>query len=386
METQKLYYEDCRLSAFSAVVTGCQKTDKGYAVTLNQTAFYPEGGGQPCDIGMLDDAKVTEVRERDEDIVHLCDKPFVPGQTVKGEIDYSRRFDFMQQHTGEHIVSGIVYRRFGFHNVGFHMGADMVTIDFDGILTPEALQEIEDEANAAIWKNLPVVCRYPDPEELKTLPYRSKKELPWPVRIVDVPGYDMCACCGVHTAYTAQVGFLKLFSCVKFRQGVRIEMACGGRALKILSGVWEQNKLVSQAFSAKIMETGAAAQRMKDALAREKYRATGLEKQVMKAIAQSYAGQKDVYCFAENIAPGALKELAEEISKSSGGRAAVFAGTDGSYQVCIAHTEGDVTAFGKQLTQALHGKGGGRGGFFQGSLQAARKEIEDYFARICPNL
>lgn len=386
METRKLYYEDCHLSRFTGVVTGCRETDKGYLVTLNQTAFYPEGGGQPCDLGVLADAKVLDVREQGEEIVHLCDKALAVGQTVTGEIDFARRFDFMQQHTGEHIVSGIIHRRFGFHNVGFHIGADFVTIDFDGELTGEALQEIENEANDAIWQNLEVSCRYPDPEELKILPYRSKKELPWPVRIVEIPGYDMCACCGVHTARTAEAGFLKLFSCVKFRQGVRIEMACGNRALKILSQAWEQNKLVSQAFSAKIMETGVAAQRMNDALAREKYRATGLEKQLMQTIAQSYAGQKDVYCFPQGFAPGSLKELAEEISKSSGGRAAVFAGAEGSWQVCIAQVSEDVTAFGKQLTQALHGKGGGRGGFFQGNIQATRKEIEEYFTGNLPVL
>ena len=163
--TRKLYYEDCHLSRFQAMVTGCEKCEKGYEILLDATAFYPEGGGQACDLGYINGVRVLDVRERGEEVVHLCDAPLETGAEVEGVIDYDRRFDLMQQHTGEHIVSGIIHRRYGFHNVGFHMGSEMIEIDFDGMVPAGDLPAIEQEANSALWQNLPVrgrcaLCRY----------------------------------------------------------------------------------------------------------------------------------------------------------------------------------------------------------------------------------
>ena len=380
METRKLYYEDCHQKTFTAQVLGCEETEKGWAVMLDQTAFYPEGGGQACDLGVLGDAKVLDVREKGETIVHLCDKPL--SGTVTGSIDWARRFDQMQQHAGEHIVSGLIHGKYGWHNVGFHVGADVVTIDFDGPIPAEELAEIEKQANEAIWQNLDIRCRYPAEDELPNISYRSKKALPWPVRIVEAPGIDRCACCGVHVKKTGEIGLIKLFSCVKFHQGVRIEMACGGRALDILSRVYEQNRQVSQAFSAKIMETGAAARKMNEALAAEKFRATALEKQVFASVAEGYRNSGNVLHFADDLTPGAVRELADAIASACGGTAAVFSG--GS--VCLVHKSGDVKELGAQMAKALDGRGGGKPGFFQGSVRAERKEIEAFFAEIWPGL
>lgn len=381
METRKLYYEDCLLKEFEAIVLSCEKTEKGYAVILDQTAFYPEGGGQACDLGWLDDVAVLDVREQGEVIVHLCQGELPVGKTVKGCIDWSRRLDLSQQHAGEHIVSGLINRRFGYHNVGFHMGADVVTIDFDGPIPMDALAQIERQANEAIWQDLPVKCWYPSREELPNVPYRSKKALPWPVRIVEVPGYDTCACCGVHVKTTGQIGLIKLFSCVKFHEGVRIEMACGGRALELLSKVYEQNRQVSQAFSAKIMETGAAARKMNEALAAEKYRANGLQKQVFAAIAAEYADQGDVIYFAHDLQPGLVRDLADAIAAVCGGTAAVFSGTDEEgYSVCLVNKSEDVKKLGKSMADTLNGRGGGKTGYFQGSVKATKEEICNFFA------
>ena len=212
--TRKLYYEDCHLSRFQAMVTGCEKSEKGYEILLDATAFYPEGGGQACDLGSLGGVSVLDVREREDVVVHLCDAPLEIGTEVEGVIDYDRRFDLMQQHTGEHIVSGIIHRRYGFHNVGFHMGSEMIEIDFDGMVPAGDLPAIEQEANSALWQNLEVRCWYPAEEELPHVVYRSKRALPWPVRIVQVPGFDSCACCGTHVAKTGEVGLVKLFSVV----------------------------------------------------------------------------------------------------------------------------------------------------------------------------
>ncbi len=379
--TEKLYYRDCHLAQFRASVTGCTPTEKGYLVTLDATAFYPEGGGQACDLGTLGGVRVLGVQERDGEILHLCDGALQVGDQVDGAIDDARRFDLMQQHTGEHIVSGIIHRRFGYHNTGFHMGADVTTIDFDGIIPVEALAEIEAEANGALWKDLPVRCWYPSPEELPTVSYRTKRALPWPVRIVEIPGYDCCACCGVHTAATGEVGLIKLFSAVGFRGGTRMELACGRRALDMLNLAFAQNTQVSQAFSAKWTETGAAAAKMNEALAAEKYRAIGLQRRLIAGIAQRYDNCGNVVHFEPGLDAGLLRELADAIAQRCGGIAAVFSGDDRTgYGFCILARTGDLRPLGKAMTQSLSGRGGGRADAQQGRVNASRTQIETFFA------
>lgn len=379
--TEKLYYRDCHLAQFRASVTGCTPTEKGYLVTLDATAFYPEGGGQACDLGTLGGVRVLGVQERDGEILHLCDGALQVGDQVDGAIDDARRFDLMQQHTGEHIVSGIIHRRFGYHNTGFHMGADVTTIDFDGIIPVEALAEIEAEANGALWKDLPVRCWYPSPEELPTVSYRTKRALPWPVRIVEIPGYDCCACCGVHTAATGEVGLIKLFSAVGFRGGTRMELACGRRALDMLNLAFGQNTQVSQAFSAKWTETGTAAAKMNEALAAEKYRAIGLQRRLIAGIAQRYDNCGNVVHFEPGLDAGLLRELADAIAQRCGGIAAVFSGDDRTgYGFCILARTGDLRPLGKAMTQSLSGRGGGRADAQQGRVNASRTQIETFFA------
>ncbi len=379
MKTEKLYYKDSHLQTFAAVVTGCAEVKNGWEVTLDATAFYPEGGGQPCDTGTLGGGNVLSVREDGEQVIHLCDKPLTVGDTVEGRIDWVRRFDLMQQHSGEHMVSGLVHKLYGWHNVGFHMGAELMTVDFDGPIPAEDLQKIEDTVNAAIWQNFPVKCYYPTAEELPTVPYRRKKDLPWPVRIVEFPGMDICACCGTQVKYTGEIGVVKLFSCVKFHEGVRIEMACGGRALAILSAAYQQNKLVSQAFSAKILETGAAATRMNEALAAEKFRANGLEKQLYTTIAQNYAGQDIAVHFEDALSPAANRALCDTIAEYAAVAVTLSGSDQTGYSLCIVSQTTDAKALGAAATAALGGRGGGRREAFQGNVPAARQEISDFF-------
>ena len=378
--TRKLFYEDSHLAAFSAKVLSCEETGKGFAVTLDATAFYPEGGGQAGDTGTLGGVRVLDTREQGEQVVHFCDGALTPGENVEGHIDYAPRFQRMQQHSGEHIVSGIIHRRWGYHNVGFHMGAESTTIDFDGVIPQEALPELEAECNAAVWANIPLHIWTPSPEELPEVSYRTKRALPWPVRIVEVPGYDTCACCGTHVSATGEIGLIKLFSAVNFRNGTRMEMACGKLAYTILSAAYEQNKLVSQAFSAKPMETGAAAQRMNELLEQQKYRVIGLQRQIFAGIAAGYVGQGDVLHFAEDLDGNGLRELTDQIAEKCGGRAAVFCGKDGEgYAYCLSSREEDLRAFGKEMTAALNGRGGGKPGFQQGRVSANRVTIEAFF-------
>ena len=381
METRKLFYEDCHLRTFSAAVQSCEPVKKGWEVVLDATAFYPEGGGQACDLGSLGGVRVLDVRERGETVVHLCDGPLTVGDTVTGAIDWTRRFDQMQQHSGEHILSGLIHRTFGYHNVGFHVGNGIMEVDFDGPMTLEQALVMERQANEAVWANLPIRCWYPSPEELPAVGYRTKKDLPWPVRIVEVPGFDKCACCGVHVSHTGEIGLIKVLSVAKFHQGVRIQMLCGGRAYDHLALVYEENRRVSQAFSAKVDQTGIAAVRMNEALAAEKFRANGLEKQVFAQIAESYVNQENVLRFQPGLTSAGVRDLAEAIAQVCGGTAAVFSGSDGNYNVCMVSKHGDIKELGAAMSKALNGRGGGKPGFFQGSVKATKMEIEAFFGR-----
>ena len=382
METRKLYYVDCHMDRFSARVLQCTETEKGFGVILDQTAFYPEGGGQAADTGSLGNVRVLDVREQAEAIVHLCDGPLAVGDTVEGQIDYAARFDRMQQHTGEHIVSGLIHARYGYHNTGFHMGTESTTIDFDGVIPAEDLPGLEAAANAAIWQNLAVKCWVPSPEELEKVIYRTKRALPWPVRIVEVPGYDTCACCGTHTACTGEVGLVKLFSAIPFRGGTRMEMACGSRALAILNTAYEQNRLVSQAFSAKIQETGEAARKMNELLAAQKYRIAGLEMKLFDGIAAGYANSGNVLHFEEGLDNNAVRELADKIASVCGSTAAVFSGDEETgYAFCLVARSGDLRQLGKDMTKALNGRGGGKPNCQQGRVGCKKAEIEAFFAQ-----
>ena len=380
MEVRKLYYEDSHLKSFTATVCSCERTAKGFAVTLDATAFYPEGGGQPCDTGTLGTARVLDVQEDGQQVVHLCDSALEVGSTVTGCIDWEQRFDLMQQHSGEHMVSGVIYRLYGYQNMGFHMGSDLVTVDVAGPVPTEDLPRIEALTNAAIWENRPVKCWYPSQEELPNVPYRRKKDLSWPVRIVEFPGTDICACCGTHVKTTGEIGLVKILSCVKFRQGVRIEMVSGKRALTYLSKIYEQNKLVSAAFSAKPLETGAAAKRMNEQLAAEKFRATGLQRQILGTIADSYRDAENPVRIEPDLTPALVRELADAIAAKCRGIATVLSGTDeAGYSICLVSRDADVRPAGKAIAAALNGRGGGKPEAFQGSLKTTEAELRKYF-------
>ena len=382
MEVRKLYYEDSHLKEFTATVLSCEEAKGGYAVMLDATAFYPTGGGQECDLGVLGGVRVLDVKEQGEQIIHLCDNPLEVGTQVTGIIDWERRFDHMQQHSGEHLVMGQVFQKFGYHNVGFHMGGHLVTIDLDGPVTWDDLMEIEARTNEIICRNLPVKTWYPSEEELVHIPYRSKKRIPWPVRIVEFGGEDICACCGTHVKYTGEIGLVKFVSCIKFKEGVRIELASGKRAMELFRNIFEQNRQVSQTFSAKILETGAAAQKFNDMLLQEKYRAVGLQRKVFAAIADSYAGQERAIHFEEDLQPGQVRELADAVSDRAT-TAIVLSGSDeAGYAICIISKSADTRELGKAVNAALNGRGGGKPGAFQGSIKATREQIAAFFAGL----
>ncbi len=376
---EKLYEANAFLTRFSAVVESCAQGKKGWDIILNQTAFYPEGGGQPYDIGVLGGVNVLEVHEREGRVVHTCAAPLEVGAQVEGEIDWARRFDLMQQHSGEHIISGIAHSKWGCDNVGFHMGADVITIDLNTLIDEVQLQQLEQEVNRYIWENHPIQIDFPSPEELEVLPYRSKKALTGRVRIVSFPGADMCACCGTHVATSGQVGLVKLLSVQKFREGVRIELVCGKRAMDYLNRVWEQNRTVSNLLSAKPMDTSSAVQRLLDESAQLKSRILTMEDAQFSALAQQYTDAGSVILFQEGLTPDGLRRLCDKILQGCGGRCACFSGDDESgYKYAVGEKDGDLRAFIKEMNQTLSGRGGGKPNFAQGSVSASRAEIEAF--------
>ncbi len=375
MDLTALYYENCLQKEFNAQVLSCQKGETGWEVTLDRSAFYPGGGGQACDTGTLEGIPVTGCFERENQTVHICREPLPVGQQVTGLLDWERRFAAMQQHTGEHILSGLIFAALGYHNVGFHMGKNAMEVDFDGPIDPALLEKLERRANEIVWENLPVKTWWPEPEVLDTVPYRSKRKLNYPVRIVEIPGVDTCACCGVHTATTGQVGLIKILSCVKFHQGVRLEMVCGSQAYDCMEVVFQQNRGISQLLSAQMPHTLSAVEQLADTAEKNRYRINQLEKEIFSCIAASYQGRGNAVHFGDNLSGGALRDLAEAIGAVCGGVAAVVAGDGESWQVCLRGES--VKDIGTALMEALGGRGGGKNGFFQGKVSGSREQVEE---------
>ena len=288
----------------------------------------------------------------------------------------------MQQHSGEHNISGLLCSTFHCDNVGFHMGADVVTIDYNAPITWEQALEVERRANAYIWADHPIRIWYPSAEELAVLPYRSKKELTGAVRITEFPGADRCACCGTHVTSSGQVGLVKLLSCQKFRDGVRLELLCGQRALDCLAAGWEQARQIGQALSVKPQSAFAAVSRLQEELLTLKEKAARLEEADFAHTAAQYRGAGSVLHIAEPLDGDGTRRLCDAIAKAAGGRCAVFAGRDGDYRYAVIESGGDLRQFIKDMNTALHGRGGGRDGFAQGSAACTAEEIRTFFAGL----
>ena len=382
MATVKLYYENAFLQDFTAVVESCGAVKDGFAVVLDCTAFYPEGGGQPADHGTLGEARVLDVHEKDGVIVHTCDRALTPGAEVPGRIDWARRFDHMQQHSGEHIVSGMLCGTYHCDNTGFHMGADVVTIDYNADIPWEGVLEIERRANRYIWENHPIVIRYPEPAELAVLPYRSKKALEGPVRITEFPGADMCACCGTHVETSGQVGLTKFIGWQRFRDGVRLEVLFGQRALDYLALSWQQNSAIGRELSVKPDATHAAVMRLKEELSAVKQRCDALETEHFASLAAQYDGAGNVLLVQPPMESDAARRLCDMTAARCGGRCAVFAGQDGAYKYAVIHPGADIRELIKTMNAALNGRGGGRDGFAQGSAACTEAEIRSFFGGL----
>lgn len=368
--------------SFEATVVSCEAREDGkYTVILDKTLFFPEEGGQSCDCGRLGGAEVIYVCEKEGIISHITDRPLEENALVSGEIDYYERFRKMQNHTAEHIVSGLIFKKFGLHNVGFHLSADSMTADFDGELDASQLELIETLANKAIFECHAVRGYYPDPEKLAKMEYRSKLDLIENVRIVEIEGVDMCACCAPHVGNTGEIGLVKILYAEKYKGGVRLYMKAGYDALQGYRYEYEQSRRISVAISAKHSEVADGVDRLLAEMEALKGKISQMKREILvyKLEKIEYA-EGNLVLFEDDGDMLSLRNLVNEAKLRCGGICACFSGNDAQgYKYIISSTTVDLRAKAKEINAAISGKGGGSGEMIQGSCTAKREEIESYF-------
>lgn len=376
MRTEKLYYQDSHRSTFEAKVLSCEQEKDGYRIVLDRTVFFPEGGGQYADPGFLDQVEVTDVHEKDGVVYHYTREPLEPGQEVKGRILWDVRFERMQQHTGEHIVSGLVHQKFGYDNVGFHLGEDYCTMDFNGPITREELKEIERMANEAVFQDLDVISSFPSEEERSQMEYRSKIELTGPVQIITIPGYDVCACCAPHMKKTGEIGLIKLVHMDHYKGGERITMLAGIRALRDYEEKEKNVKEISALLCAKERETAEAVSRLKEEHKEQKERLASLQQKLLRYQADEIQVEEHTLVFDSGLSGNGPRELMNLLLNRGAKIALVFAGNDTEgYRYVIGSRSEDVRPVGKMLNQAFNGRGGGKKEMIQGSLTGTEAAI-----------
>lgn len=383
MKTEKLYYIDSHIRHFTATVVECRENNGKYEIILDKTAFFPEGGGQSGDTGYIADARIFDTQIMGDTIIHYSDTPLPVNTEVEGRLDWEERFSKMQNHSGEHIVSGLVHSLFGYDNVGFHLGDD-VTIDFNGELSENELQRIEALANEAIYQNVAFRCEFPDESQLKTLDYRSKLELTEDVRIVTVEGYDCCACCAPHVNTSGEIGIIKILDSNRHRGGMRVHLLCGSRALEDYRAKCRSLSPIAEELCVKPNETAEAFSKYKQEHGELKMKIAALHKEIISLKSSEIeATDEKILIFEENIDMNELRKLALEGAKKTSKFCASFCGSDSSgYRFAIASQEVDLRALSKQLTAELNSKGGGSAELIQGSITSAKGEIENFFNKI----
>lgn len=378
--TEKLYYENAYIKDFEATVLSCEKADGGYRILLDKTAFFPEEGGQYSDRGRLGEASVSLTVIENDEIYHITDKPLIVGTSIVGSIDFDERYEKMQCHSAEHILSGLIHSLYGYNNVGFHLGAEDVTMDIDHPLTAEQLAEVERLANDAVYKNVEISVIYPSAEELSVLEYRSKLDLTENVRIVNIGEYDSCACCAPHVRRTGEIGIIKILEFAGLRGGVRIHISAGRRAMRIYNEMQKTLASISHLTSTPKLETADAVARLLEENERVKFE--------LKQFRQRYfAREAEAVEFCEGNAllvypDASMDELRIIANKATGavvGILILLSGGDGGYKYILSSGTADLKKEIKNINAALGGKGGGSSNMVQGSFSATLSQIKEYF-------
>ncbi|MBO7304944.1 MAG: alanyl-tRNA editing protein [Clostridia bacterium] len=379
--SEKLYYRDAYISEFSATVLSVEQVGDRYATVLDKTAFFPEEGGQYSDRGRLGAVNVLDVKEKDGEIIHYTDSALEVGATVTGKIDFDERYEKMQCHTGEHILSGLFHSLFGLDNVGFHLGGEEVTMDIGAPLSRAELDRVECLANEIIYKNVEITTEFPTPDELLSMEYRSKLDLTENVRIVRIGEYDACACCAPHVKRTGEIGVIKILEAVKLRGGMRIKIAAGRRATRIFSELYDSAQKISELLSLKKSEIASGAQKLlSDYTAlRAEYSAYRIKAMEERAVAHREASGNSIVYFPDATAEE-LIAYANIATERVGGALVLLTGSDGAYKYVISSASVDLRTKISDINKSLLGRGGGKPNMVQGSFGASYAEIEKYFS------
>ena len=381
--TEKLYYTNAYIKEFTATVLDSFMEGERYVAVLDRTAFFPEEGGQSADRGMIGDAIVLDVREKGGNIYHYLEIPLEEGETYICKLDFDERFEKMQCHTAEHIISGTIKRLYGLDNVGFHLGKYEVTMDVNGYLTREQLDEVEMISNRAVFENVAVNASFPSEDELKALDYRSKLDLTENVRIVEIEGYDLCACCAPHVARTGEIGLIKILDFEKHRGGLRINIAAGYRALldyrEKYANVLKASALFSepQPTVARAAEAVLASlEEMKLKLRTARLNAARLEARLMPKTDGSLVS------FYPDLTPDEMREIANYAKDRVGKILVILTGSEGDYKYIMTSGSVDLAPIYKKINTDLCGRGGGRDNMIQGSFAIDINTVKEYFLNL----
>ena len=380
-KTEKLFESNGLLARFEATVIDCVETCEGFDIELDRTAFFPEGGGQDSDTGVLGGVRVTHVRTEDGRILHRCDGALEVGTLVSGEIDFGLRRKRMQNHGGEHIISGLIYKTYGIGNVGFHMSDGEITIDTAAPVTEEMLGTVESLANKAVWEDRPIRCYYPTAEELSTLPYRSKTELSGDVRIVDIEGCDRCACCAPHFPSTAPIGIIHIKGFIKYKKGSRLTVVCGEDALNNYRAVSREAKEIAKLYSTVPEEIHSAVLHREEAFADKLREISELKEKLLSVKLTSLSYTDGNICVFENgCDSNLLRKLVNDGIALTGGVFAAFSDNGrGGYNYVVGTNGGDLSPLAAKMREALGGRGGGKGPMISGFVESDEDSIREFF-------
>lgn len=376
--TEKLYYIDSYISEFSASVLSVTPLDNGFLVVLDKTAFFPEEGGQSSDRGYIGSSRVRHVYENEGIIYHVVDK--APEQnSVFCKVDFEERFDKMQQHTAEHILSGVIHKLYGYDNVGFHLGDDIVTFDINHPLTREQLDEIEILANEAVFRNLKVEAYFPSPDELEDTEYRSKLDLTENVRLVKIGDVDSCACCAPHVKYTGEVGLIKCLDFMHHRGGVRITMCAGKRALLDYREKYRNVREISAILCEPQHTTAEALNRYAKDKERLKLELKNVRRAYAESLADTIFSEENAVIVIDHVEMDELRDFANKAVNNVKGILVALMGTDGDYKYIMASQSVDLRQMSKEINSKLSGRGGGHPQMIQGSLFVDLNTIKEFF-------
>ena len=378
--TEKLYYQDAYIKEFSAKVISCEKCEGGYDTVLDKTAFFPEEGGQYADSGKIAGINVLDVKERDGVVHHYLKSAVDVGTDVFCTIDFDERYEKMQCHTGEHILSGIIHKLYGFDNVGFHLGKEDVTMDVSAPLTREQLDEIERLANEVIYTNTEVETLFPCAEELSSMEYRSKLDLTENVRIVKIGEYDSCACCAPHVKRTGEIGLIKILDFAKLRGGVRIFITAGRRAMRTFAEYFSNAQAVSARLSVKKSEIAIGVDKLHSDFEDLKRIYAEYRIKIIKSEAEkTESADKNKIIYFDDATVPEMIEFANVATSKVGGMLILLSGVDGDYKYVISSNNINLREISADINKSLLGRGGGRPNMIQGSLSASRADVEKYF-------